>query len=87
MQIKEKFGGLRWYDAGSPEKVWKEIIPKYENISYKTCIDCGKPAEYIQCGWISPYCANCRDDRHEYISITEKDAWDKALYGNIENNN
>lgn len=76
--IKEKFGGLRWYDFGSPEKVWKEIIPKYTELSYKTCIDCGKPAEYISVGWISPYCNNCKQKDRDYIPITEQNAFDKA---------
>ena len=57
MQIKEKFGSLRWYDAGAPSEVY-DIIDKYEDISYKTCIVCGKPAELISSGWISPYCRN-----------------------------
>lgn len=82
-QIKEKFGGLRWYDFGSPEKVWKEIIPKYTELSYKTCIDCGKPAEYISVGWISPYCNNCIKNNWKYVKITEDDAWNKALRGDL----
>lgn len=57
-QIKEKFGGLRWYDAGAPEEVNK-IIQKYEYISEKTCIVCGRPATKISRGWISPYCDDC----------------------------
>lgn len=55
IQIKEKFGTLRWYDAAAPEEVYR-IIDKYEDISEKTCIVCGKPATYISTGWISPYC-------------------------------
>ena len=78
-QIKEKFGGLRWYDNGAPEKIWREIIPKYEAKSYKTCIECGKPAEYISVGWVSPYCGNCANINRNYIKMTEEDAWDKAL--------
>lgn len=79
LEIKEKFGGLRWYDSYSTEKIWKEIIPKYEKLSYKTCINCGKPAKYISKGWISPYCEDCAKNKEEYVSITETDAWDKAL--------
>ena len=86
-QIKEKFGGLRWYDEYSTEKIWKEIIPKYEELSYKTCIDCGKPAEYVSCGWISPYCGNCRDKYHNYIPISEENAYSKALHGDFFNDN
>ena len=87
-QIKEKFGGLRWYDCHSPEKIWKEIIPKYTELSYKTCICCGKPAEYISCGWVSPYCSDCRktDYIFKYIPITEESAWDKALHGDFNDN-
>lgn len=63
-QIKEKFGGLRWYDAGIPKdsKIW-DIIDKYTQISYKTCVVCGKPATKISKGWISPYCDDCIGDR------------------------
>lgn len=59
MQIKEKFGTLRWYDNGSPDGCVNNIISKYEDISYHTCIVCGKPATKISKGWISPYCDNC----------------------------
>ena len=133
-QIKEKYGGLRWYDNGTPvgklsekyeEINWRpfdhdgrwtpnydqktecliktgvdhyisfydrkksgmtneeideynkdsvfhyrlykiiekckipDIIYKYEQLSYKTCISCGEPAEWISKGWISPYCTDC----------------------------
>lgn len=58
MQIKEKYGGLRWYDAWSPKSV-QDIIDKYEDISFKTCISCGKPATKMTTGWISPYCDDC----------------------------
>lgn len=57
-QIKEKFGSLRWYDFGNTYDGYK-IISKYENLSRKTCIVCGKPATRITTGWISPYCDDC----------------------------
>lgn len=145
-QIKEKFGGLRWYDNGYPigtlsedykeirraydETIprydWKtqtlkdirrehyiswyfgdvpegmtkedvdeynkdsvtiyhlhdiierckidEILRKYEELSYKTCIICGKPAKYITEGWISPYCGDCiKKINDSYHPITESD--------------
>ena len=64
VQIKEKFGGLRWYDAGIPKdsKIF-DIIAKYAEISYKTCGVCGKPATKMTKGWIYPYCDNCIGDR------------------------
>ena len=78
MQIKEKFGGLRWYDNGNTEKGYK-IIHKYEEISYKTCIECGRPATKMSCGWISPYCNKCAeklskgDYPWEFIDLEEED--------------
>lgn len=82
-QIKEKFGGLRWYDNYSTEKIWKEIIPKYTQLSYKTCIHCGKPAKYISKGWISPYCEDCAKQKEKYVEMTKNGAWDKALCSDL----
>lgn len=59
-QIKEKYGGLRWYDNGC--KVGSrvhDIVRKYEYMSQETCIVCGKPATRITLGWISPFCDEC----------------------------
>jgi len=58
MQIKEKFGSLRWYDNYSTRAI-QNIIDKYEEISKVTCINCGKPAKWISTGWISPWCDKC----------------------------
>lgn len=65
VQMKEKYGQLRLYDNG-----WKvgskvpDIIAKYERLSERTCICCGKPATKITTGWVSPYCdACCPDER------------------------
>lgn len=60
IDIKEKFGELRWYDTGYPtEPKLQSIIDKYNKISKTTCIKCGKPAKYIAMGWITPYCEDC----------------------------
>lgn len=68
MQIKEKYGFLHWYDAGGNIEIMREIIPKYEELSYHTCINCGKPATKRSTGWICPYCDDCIGDR-DYIDI------------------
>ena len=54
-QIKEKSGYLNWYDNGHSNEI-RKIISKYENLSWNTCLVCGKPATKISFGWISPYC-------------------------------
>ena len=65
VQIKEKFGGLRWYDDGFPEEGWEEYrdwLYKYEDLSYKTCMNCGKPAIGLTKGWKMPLCKDCMTD-------------------------
>ena len=58
VQIKEKFGYLRWYTNWSTIGL-DNIIRKYEQISERTCIKCGAAATKISNGWISPYCDGC----------------------------
>lgn len=62
IQIKEKFGGLRWYDNGYPSKMHDEYtawLHKYEDLSEETCIKCGAPATHMTKGWILPLCDAC----------------------------
>lgn len=68
MDIKEKWGQCQLYCNYGSDNLYK-IIDKYEELSYKTCINCGKPATKISTGWISPYCDDCIGDR----SFTELD--------------
>ena len=70
LQIKEKFGSLRWYDNGNTE-AGREILSKYEKISARTCIRCGKPATRITQGWISPYCDACCPQNAPSVPIGE----------------
>lgn len=59
LQVKEKYGGLRWYDAGFVGNV-AEIINSYSHLSENICIVCGKPdVPMINDGWISPWCFDC----------------------------
>lgn len=73
-QIKEKYGTLRWYDFGCTERMLRDIIPKYEYLSARTCIRCGNPATKVSTGWISPYCDTCAGEighAERFISIGE----------------
>lgn len=56
--IKEKWGRLCWYDFGAPEEV-RAIIMEFEKRSEGICICCGRKAQWISRGWISPYCVAC----------------------------
>lgn len=80
-QIKEKYGSLRWYDFGATEKILKEIIPKYERLSERTCIKCGKPATKISLGWVSPWCDNCADEIKHYERFESADTYFRTCEG------
>jgi len=56
MQVKEKFGGLRFYVGGAtPEEF--EVIDKAEADSYTICEECGKPGILREdLGWILTLC-------------------------------
>ncbi len=60
VQCKEKFGTLCWYDNGCRvgSRV-HDIVRRYEKLSSRICIVCGKPATRITTGWISPFCDEC----------------------------
>lgn len=49
-QVKEKFGGLRFYVNGATDKHWN-YITFAESMSYKTCEECGAPGTYYPFGW------------------------------------
>jgi RNA polymerase-binding transcription factor DksA len=62
-QVKEKFGGLRFYiDSGEecPHEVYLEIsnlIAEVENRSYKTCEVCGEEAQKRrERSWVKTLC-------------------------------
>jgi len=60
VQIKEKFGGLRWYDNGYPSgSRLHEIIENYSACSEYICIYCGELDVPCTDGWIIPVCKNC----------------------------
>lgn len=74
VEVKEKYGGLRWYDGGIPEgcKAW-DVIRKYERLSETTCCHCGKPATKISTGWICPWCDDCVE--HIGDKVVDIDKW------------
>ena len=72
VQIKEKYGYLRWYDNGCTERWYREILPKYEALSERTCLHCGKPAKFISAGWISPWCEDCAKEINDDMVPVEE---------------
>lgn len=64
--IKEKYGRLDIdYSFDGPSNIWdiiNDLFLKYEYISERTCIDCGRRAKYVTGGWILPKCEYCLDE-------------------------
>ena len=71
-QIKEKWGKFQLYCYNGSNKV-HDIINKYEQLSWDYCKCCGKPAEVISTGWISPYCKECAEKYNlKYVEKNKK---------------
>lgn len=57
-QVKEKFGGLRFYAENVPEGGY-DIIDAAEAASVKACELCGKPGAINTDGWMLTLCSEC----------------------------
>ena len=67
MQVKEKFGGLRFYtggiDSDYADKIY-DLIEKADAESFKICENCGTREDVITKGdWLLTLCDNCRKER------------------------
>jgi long-subunit acyl-CoA synthetase (AMP-forming) len=58
-QIKEKFGGLRFYYSGGDELI-RGMVNFAESLSYHICEHCGSTNNVSQTeGWITTLCEDC----------------------------
>lgn len=55
MQIKEKFGGLRFYLNGYSPSI-SPLVDAAERKSERTCEQCGKPGSRRDNGWVATLC-------------------------------
>lgn len=76
VQTKEKYGSLviyyYWHRDNHTEKELEEIqkidnvvhdiLNKYIDLSYHTCVRCGQPATKYTSPWILPCCSECFED-------------------------
>lgn len=63
-QVKEKFGGLRFYVDGGDDYI-KGLISMAESMSFHICEDCGNKGSAASGGWIKTLCGSCHDKRYE----------------------
>lgn len=59
-QVKEKYGGLRFYVDYGDDSVYG-MIRMAESMSYRTCEECGNPGEPNSEGWIRTRCETHRN--------------------------
>lgn len=75
LQIKEKFGGLRfYYDFSEEEYTGADLVDKLvreaEKTASKTCEFCGKPGSLRSGGWLKTLCDEHNSEREKrYASI------------------
>jgi len=63
-QIKEKFGGLRYYCTLEHDEIGHALIKQAEEQSFKTCERCGVPGSTRKLrGWLSTLCDKCLKKR------------------------
>lgn len=55
IQVKEKFGGLRFYYCGGDEYI-RGLENMAESMSYRTCEKCGAPGKPTKDVWIRTLC-------------------------------
>jgi len=82
-QVKEKFGGLRFYVSGANDKIY-DLIGKAEDISMSTCQECSESGTRRDGGWVSTLCDTCAAPSEElhYLNL-KKMAWDEDEKGFI----
>ena len=64
-QVKEKFGGLRFYINAQTDEMWERTIQACEE-SVQTCEECGAPGTLRKDRrWWKTLCTRCADERSD----------------------
>lgn len=64
VQVKEKFGGLRFYYEGGDEHI-HGMVRMAESWASVTCEVCGKPGQLRSGGWIKTLCDEHEEERQQ----------------------
>ena len=63
-QVKEKFGGLRFYVGAANSDIFDRIDAANDE-SYKTCEICGSKDDVtVEGSWITTFCKECRNGKN-----------------------
>lgn len=71
-QIKEKFGGLRFYYSGGDREI-KGMVAMAESWASYACEECGKPGKSRSGGWIKVLCDEHEAERQARIAERVKE--------------
>ena len=92
MQVKEKFGGLRFYYQGGNEYI-RGLVDMAESMSETTCEECGDVGHKRGSGWIKTLCdkhakdkdyvSNYYIDVGDTVSLFTKDGYESASVVNV----
>jgi hypothetical protein len=69
-QIKEKFGGLRFYYQGGDDNI-HGMVRMAEAWADASCEECGAPGERRNGGWIKTLCDKHEEERQERLRQRE----------------
>lgn len=89
LQIKEKFGGLRFYTSGGNDTT-EGMIAFAEALSYRICEDCGIMNELVNLnpkGWLRTTCPFCTEDKEGHLKNRDKELaeiWEKVYEEHTE---
>lgn len=69
--VKEKYGMLRVYFSYYTDEL-DRVLRKYEKLSTRTCIKCGRQATKISKGYTLPWCDDCAKESYQtMVDINE----------------
>lgn len=76
VQVKEKFGGLRFYMSATTEAIHDTIARAAEK-SFHSCEDCGRPGKLRRRrGWLATLCdEHAKKRRSSTDAGAQRDAW------------
>ena len=79
-QVKEKFGGLRFYISGGDDHVYG-MIHLAEEMSYITCEKCAQPGALCsKVGWLKTLCPECQEKDEYNVNQDESDESGKSCW-------
>jgi hypothetical protein len=72
VQVKEKFGGLRFYYDGGDDYI-RGLSSMAESMSIRTCEECGSPGQQRNGGWVRTLCDYHEEEHQRKIKLRDQE--------------